>query len=198
MPKDSSSNMAMTNERWSAPGGTNENDALGAFVSNSTTQTDRSKKSDSLRQMLCQDIGTTTLVLTKGPSSKARSLIRTMPIPSNNSLGSMSTISSTESLWLYGESQKLGSVTNISKNSLLRYGNMDSRNSLLSLNNRWRATPPNAVNSNPQKIFSSSFNAPISTGNQQSRWKATQGGDQPIGMVTRKTSATYLFPAKSA
>lgn len=161
-----------------------------------------SKRSQHLRHILCQDFGTVPSFVRGGLPSQ--SLLRPMRMPSNDSLGSISTISSAESFASLAN-HRFAHVNN-SKNNLLRYNNMGSKASLVGLNNRWRATPltPNNSSSpsNENKPASYNMPMPVASGCHQRRWMATgdsdSGSDQPMGMITRKSSSSYLFPAKSA
>mmetsp|Transcript_793 Transcript_793/g.1939 ORF Transcript_793/g.1939 Transcript_793/m.1939 type:complete len:214 (+) Transcript_793:79-720(+) len=192
---------ATKNERWSAMSQV-DNDCFNAFSSPRTEKMPLTK-SQHLLHTLRQDFG-------KSPSFipeelTPQSLLRPRRMPSNSSFGSMSTISSAESFASLNN-HRFKPVKN-SKNSLLRYNNMDSKGSLVSLNNRWRATPSTTKGSNTKsnrnKLCASlNMPMPVASGNHQRRWMATvgsdNGSDQPIGMITRKSSATYLFPASSA
>lgn len=192
---------ATMNERWSAMSGTG-NESFNAFASPRNT-TATAKNSDNLRQMMLQDFGRATPFTSEGSSSQC--LLRPMRKQSKSSFGSMSTISSAEGFPNHNNHVFSSSAPTSSKNNLLRYNNMDSKGSLGCMNNRWRATPSTMNNSNTtgnQNTLFASLNMPIASGNHQKRWMATldsdRASDQPMGMITRKRSASIIFPASSA
>jgi len=103
---------------------------------------------------------------------------------------------------------------NRSKNTLLQYSNMDSMSSFGTINNndRWRSSTSSKVSAaafsvrhpTHQRSNDNILSLITTTANgvhQRRRWSATIGNgngkarscdDQPIGMVARKASSTYL------
>lgn len=170
----------------------------------------RARSSDRLRQILItQDFG-------KGNSSLhgMDSSSHTMPIPairrasltSTGSSGSMSSMSSTST---FGSTARQR-FTNTKKSSsckLVRYNNFDSKNSLLSLNTRWKSSPTKSKRSSPRNINNNRLNdsclpsrpiLPIVSGRYDGRWTATastkRASDRPISAIQRKASHNAIFP----
>lgn len=196
-------NTASKNERWSAVGSSSEH---------------KTKSSDRLQQILYrQDFA----------KAKPAGLPRPCRRASVNSIGSMSsmssmnsfgnsTINSINSTSIFPSSSGFNSINNnnkASKNNLMRYCNIESKNSLLSLNNRWNSIPSSQITSNKHGSavditnmnnmyqLNSSVLSPLASGNHNGRWLASVDGensksDQPINMIRRKSSS-YLFPTSA-
>jgi len=177
------------NERWSA------------------IETTTSKKSSSrLRQILInQDFGQGHNIsrLDSSTHTMAMPAVRAASVNSMGSLGSMSSISSMGSFGSTSSSCRF--ISRKSSNSkLLRYHNRDSKNSLLSMNTRWKSTPPQkrkSTRSSSNTILNVSILRPTSNGNHQGRWMATVSSDsaidRPIGAIQRKASANAFFPSSA-
>lgn len=162
----------------------------------------RGRSSNRLRQLLLhQD-------LSRGDStSRLDSSAHTMPIPairrtsygSIESIGSMSSVSSLSSIGSMSNRRYNSRKTSSSK--LVRYHNSDSRNSLLSLNTRWKSTPtkkrnsPISVNT---KLLKASVLSPIA---RNGRWMATVSSDsaidRPISVIKRKASHNTIMPSST-
>lgn len=201
------------------------------------------KSSEHLRQMLIQQdfAGTRTGSYRKGTTGRqdptSSSIERSMS--SLSSMSSMSTVggggnNSVDVLvntigGRYAPPSKSWplSGTTKSKNNLLRYTNMDSKNSFgsISNNNRWRSSAApssskvssslaaavnlrypihkSSTNSNSSGSMTS-LSSSTRNHHQRRRWLATAateracGGDRPIGTVRRKSSSTYLVQLASA
>ena len=163
----------------------------------------RGRSSNRLRQLLLhQD-------LSRGDStSRLDSSAHTMPIPairrtsygSIESLGSMSSVSSLSSIGSMSNRRYNSRKTSSSK--LVRYHNNDSRNSLLSLNSRWKSTPPMKRNSMSKnsKLLQTKVLTTMPLGNHSGRWMATVSSkdsaiDRPISAIQRKASLNTIMPS---
>lgn len=89
-----------------------------------------------------------------------------------------------------------------SNNSLLRFNTIDSNSmsTISSINNRWKlTTPPSIKKKNVSSQITITGTSPITNGKNQRRWLATLASDraidQPIGMITRKRSSSYVGPS---
>lgn len=174
----------------------------------------RARSSDRLRQILItQDLSRA------GSSSHGLDLSsHTMPIPairrnSFTSMDSSGSLSSMSSVGSYGSNRRTSFTKR--KNSsfkLVRYNNFDSKNSLLSLNSRWKSTPtksrrnsPRNVNKNRlidsslcNKLLSTSPCVSIMSSQSDGRWTATASTkraiDRPMSLIQRKASHNAIFP----
>jgi len=166
----------------------------------------RVRSSDRLRNILItQDLGRAN-----SSSHGLDSSSHTMPIPairrnSLTSMGSSGSISSMSSMGSYGRTQMKNSSC-----KLMRYNNFDSKNSLLSLNTRWKSSPtksrrnsPRTVNKN--RLHDSIMPKPlpshflsIVSGKCDGRWTATASTkraiDRPMCVIQRKASHNAIFP----
>merc|ERR1711935_337492 len=91
-----------------------------------------------------------------------------------------------------------------SSSKLMRYSNRDSNKSLLSLNSRWKSTPPkkrHSTNIHTNKLLHADVSmdvlSPVASQNHQGRWMATASShsaiDRPISAIRRKSSHNTLF-----
>lgn len=186
-------NCAQSNARWSAL----------------ETTTSRQKSSDRLRNILYHQ----DFCRVNSCNSRMDSSSHTMPNPairrdSLDSLGSMGSMSTISSIGSYGSmSSRRFSSRKTSTNKLMRYSNSnrDSKNSLLSLNNRWRSTPPKKRNSksiNISKLLHTMVLSPVAMrGKHNGRWMATVSSDsaidRPISVIQRKASLNTILPSSS-
>lgn len=218
---------ATRNERWSPVTNVPLNETFGSRFSPHTKKNpdcynDPSPKptrnSHNLRSILRQDFGDKGMSSMVNKGSRQHPLVRPnrkasvecLRAPASmNSYDSMSTISSSESLSsLNNKNSRWGGRS--SKNNLLKYSNMESKGSLASLNNRWRATPKasnrktNGIKPNNNSCYSTLSTTPVQSnlGPTGGRWMASlsseKASDQPICMITRKSSASYLPTASTA
>jgi hypothetical protein len=172
-------NCAQNNSRWSA-----------------LETTTRKKSSERLRNMLyhqdfCMGDSNPTLDSTS----------YTLPIPavrkaSLNSMGSMASMSTISSMGSYGSmnSHRFSSRKS-SSSKVMRHSKRNSKNSLLSLNTRWKSTPPNKSKSKS----TNANNILHARGNHNGRWMATVSSDsaidRPISVIQRKASRTTILPS---
>jgi len=168
----------------------------------------RVRSSDRLRHILItQDLG-------RANSSSLDSSSHTMPIPAirRNSLTSMGSMSSMSSVGSYGSNTRMTKFRTQRKNSsckLMCYKNFDSKNSLLSLNSRWKSSPTTRRNSprtaNKNRLHDSIMPMPlpshflsIVSGKCDGRWMATASTkraiDRPISLIQRKASHNAISP----
>ena len=182
------------NERWSAM---------------DSTTTNR-KNSDRLRSLLYeQDIQRNKPSFGSGLDLS----FRTMGLPSirrgslssiGDSLGSMSSLSTAGS---YTSRNIIRSYSRQSpkRKSQLHYQNRESKNSLLSLNTRWKSSPTqrrlSTTSMNISKLLqvvSISPTSPRTSINHQGRWKAMSVSDsaidRPISVIRRKASFNAISP----
>ena len=191
---NTNANAKSSNARWSA-----------------IETTTRMRSSDRLRKLLIHhDLGRSDLASSlDSPSNK-------IPIPAirrtsfeslNDSMSTMSSISSMSSMSNIGSLNSLRFTQRKNSSSkLLRYNKKDSMNSLLSLNSRWKSTPPKKKNSsssaNSKLLPRSNIRRPMAVGNHRGRWMATLSSDnaidRPISAIRRKESLNAILPSSVA